>query len=162
MSTIPDNITVEWVSYLINQKGITPLIAKIDLEMVKLKIMDKEEGKGWESEQCDHAEIEYKRFLQLNIFYPDKTIVPNQTMDAVWHQHILDTRAYQKDCLSAFGYFFHHFPYFGMRGEGDRQELIDAFEETKMLYLITFGEEMTRLISSKCYSGCNSSGKCKS
>ena len=35
-------------------------------------------------------------------------------MDAFWHQHILDTVAYQRDTVQIFGYFLHHFPYFGI------------------------------------------------
>jgi hypothetical protein len=36
--SIPNQITPERISFLINQKGIMPNIASIDLEMVKMKI----------------------------------------------------------------------------------------------------------------------------
>jgi len=158
----PEAITLESVSYFINQKGIDPSVANIDLGMVKMKLMDSEEGPGWTIEQCDAAEIEYKRFLTLNKIYPDGAIVPNKTMDMFWHQHILDTRAYHRDCDAVFGAYFHHFPYFGIRGESDKQDLLDAFDDTQVRYEQHFGEAMSREDSSKCYSGCNSSGKCKS
>ena len=67
----PEPITLERISYLINTKGIDPNIANLDLEMVKMKLMDTEEGLGWTAEQCEIAEVEYKRFLHLNKKFPD-------------------------------------------------------------------------------------------
>ena len=101
--TLPEAITLERVSFLINKKGIEPLIANIDLEMVKLKLQDAEDGPGLTEEQCNEVEIEYKRFLQLNKKLPELPIVPHRAMDLMWHQHILDTRAYHKDCQTIFG-----------------------------------------------------------
>jgi hypothetical protein len=65
-------------------------------------------------------------------------------MDAVWHQHILDTRDYHVDSQAVFGEYFHHYPYFGMNGPQDAQNLLNAFAETKALYARTFGEPMDR------------------
>ena len=147
-------ITLERISFLINSKGIDPIIAGIDLEMVKMKLQDAEEGLGWNEEQCDDAEIEYKRFLHLNHKFPDNTIVPQTVMDLMWHQHILDTRAYHKDCFSVFGEYFHHFPYFGIRSEEDKKDLETAFNETQKIYVAEFGEEMINEDSSKCTRNC--------
>jgi hypothetical protein len=160
--TTPEPITLERISYLINEKGIDPMIANLDLEMVKMKLMDEEEGLGWTTEQCDVAEMEYKRFLHLNKKFPDEVIVPHKTMDLMWHQHILDTRAYISDCNKIFGEYFHHFPYFGIRSEEDKQDLTIAFDETQNIYAKEFGDDMLAIKSSGCKSGCNSSGKCKS
>jgi len=160
--TTPDPITLERISYLINTKGIDSTIANLDLEMVKMKLMDTEEGSGWTAEQCDIAEIEYKRFLHLNKKFPDFAIVPHKTMDLMWHQHILDTRAYISDCDKVFGKYFHHFPYFGIRSEEDKHDLTNAFDETQDIYANEFGDAMIQTSSSACKSGCNSSGKCKS
>jgi hypothetical protein len=44
-------------------------------------------------------------------------------VDEIWHQHILDTHAYHRDCDAIFGSYLHHFPYFGMRGDADAQAL---------------------------------------
>lgn len=160
--TTPEPITLERISYLINSKGIEPTIADIDLEMVKMKLMDTEEGLGWTTEQCDIAEVEYKRFLHLNKRFPDFAIVPHTVMDLMWHQHILDTRAYISDCNKVFGEYFHHFPYFGIRSEEDKQDLTNAFDETQSIYANEFGEDMIKQNANHCKSGCNSSGKCKS
>lgn len=115
-------------------------IFNLDLSMIKMKLQDAEEGKGWTPQFCDEVEIEYKRFLALKRIFPDKDIVPNKYVDAFWHQHILDTQKYAEDCEALFGSFIHHYPYFGMRDEEDRQNLINAFEETKQLYFEVFSE----------------------
>jgi hypothetical protein len=57
-----------------------------------------------------------------------------------WHQHILDTRAYHEDCAAIFSGYLHHFPYFGMRGEDDKQALADAYSDTIDRYRTAFGE----------------------
>lgn len=114
-------------------------IADLNLEMVKRKLQDPEEGEGWSMEFCDEAEVEYKRFLALRRRYPDRDIVPTGPIDTFWHQHILDTERYATDCKRIFGYFLHHYPYFGMNGPEDAKNLVTAFEETKELYRKHFG-----------------------
>jgi hypothetical protein len=36
--------------------------------------------------------------------------MPSKLVDVLWHAFILDTRAYQSFCATAFGRFFHHIP----------------------------------------------------
>lgn len=114
-------------------------VVAIDLGMVKLKLMDADEGPGWSPEFADHVELRYRRYLCMVHLAPDRSIVPTRDIDTFWHQHILDTRAYAADCDRAFGSFLHHFPYFGMRGEADAQNLLSSFEQTKALYEELFG-----------------------
>lgn len=114
-------------------------IAAIDLSMIKMKLMDEVEGHGWSSGYCDRIEEEYRRYLALTRLYRNKAIVPSKIVDAFWHAHILDTQAYGPDCQRAFGYFLHHFPYFGMRSEEDAQALGRAYDETLDLYERHFG-----------------------
>ena len=76
----------------------------------------------------------------------------------MWHYHILDTRAYCKDSDKVFGGYFHHFPYFGMRGDEDERNLRRAFEQTKGLYLEAFGEGMDRTDAQNCWHDCE--GRC--
>ena len=97
-------------------------IAAIDFTMIKMKLMDTEEGAGWSAEHCERVELEYRRYLSLSCQYPEKAIVTSNVVDNFWHFHILDTQAYEEDCERTFGYFLHHYPYFGMRGEQDAQE----------------------------------------
>lgn len=139
-------------------------IQNLDFGMVKLKLQDEEEGEGWSAEECDSAESEYKQFLILKREYPEKDIVPHGVIDKFWHQHILDTVKYAEDCQNIFGSFLHHFPYFGMSGKKDAQNLVDAFEETKILYKKHFGEDYIgfakRCKAPKCRTQCKPM-KCK-
>ena len=149
----PDPIRQERIDFLINVKGIDPKIAELDFELMKLKLQDEEEGLGWTEDQVDSAEIEYKRYLNLCMVY-GKGMVPNKIMDQTWHYHILDTIAYHEHCEKLFGGYMHHYPYFGMRGEQDAQDLKDSFEKTKDLYLELFNEKMAREEHNKCWHDC--------
>lgn len=138
-------------------------IDAIDLTMVKMKLRDLGEGEGWSIETCEMVEKLYRRFLYLTISRGDVAIVPSKTIDKMWHAHILDTRAYAEDCMHAFGSFLHHFPYFGLRGTKDRENLARAFAKTREIYEATFGEpyhlecgEGTAL----CTGACNVNGGC--
>lgn len=122
--------------------GILPEILELNLDRIKWKLSEPQEGRGWSQELCNFAELEYKKYLTMVKLFPELDIVPNKIMDRFWHQHILDTRAYAKDCNSVFGRFVHHYPYFGMYGEEDRQELISAFERTKEIYKSVFSSDM--------------------
>jgi hypothetical protein len=139
-------------------------INAVDFTMVKLKLQDKEEGYGWSVALCNEAEIEYKKFLALKRTYPEKDIVPNKLTDQFWHQHILDTQKYAEDCDLIFGYFMHHFPYFGMKDEQDMQNLLDAFEETQQLHKLHFKEQIAgeapKCNAPKCRTACKPM-KCK-
>jgi len=57
-------------------KKAMSLINSIDLTMMKKKLMDKEEGQGWDEEFTAYAEIRYKRYLCLQFLYPEKSIAP--------------------------------------------------------------------------------------
>ena len=114
-------------------------ISALDLEPLMVKAMDDKEGHGWSLEKAKFVAAEYKKFLQLCLIYKDKAIVPTGEVDDFWHLHILDTQKYAEDCQTIFGYFLHHFPYFGMRGEEDSKNLHNSFEDTCKLYEKHFG-----------------------
>lgn len=111
----------------------------LDLEPIIFRIMHMEETR-WSLETADRVAQIYRGFLFLVWKYPGKVIVPNKAVDQFWHQHILDTEKYHQDCYEVFGYFLHHFPYFGMRGEADTQDLNAAFQETLALLKEQFGD----------------------
>ena len=156
---VPDPISDERIAEL-EARGVDPDVAALDLSMVKMKLQEPDEGKGWTRAECDEAELEYKRYLTLNIRYEDKAIVPTGQIDTIWHYHILDTRAYHRDCEQVFGEYFHHFPYFGMRGEEDAENLDQAFFETAALYEQDFGESMVRNQEVATDCGHDSQGRC--
>lgn len=113
----------------------------IDLSMVKRKLMDAQEGPGWTAAYVEVVEVRYRRFLEMVLKHPERSIVPTHDIDEMWHAHILDTRAYAQDCEAVFGYFVHHYPYFGMNGVADYDDLVSSFSATEELYLGTYGEE---------------------
>lgn len=157
--TLPSPISKQRIRFLVS-KGVDSDIAELDMEMVKMKLAEPDEGADWSVEQCEDAEVEYKRYLTLcrKFPYPEYSIVPNKIMDTMWHYHILDTRAYCRDSDKVFGGYFHHFPYFGMRGEQDERNLCGAFGDTKGYYERTFGEKMDRADMQKCWNDCQ--GRC--
>jgi len=119
---------------------VVSAINALDLDPIKLKLMDPEEGHGWSREYVDRVELAYRRYLTLLVKFPEETIAPSKDVDKFWHGHILDTMKYAEDCESVFGYFLHHFPYFGMRGEEDAVNLRDASERMHSIYEREFGE----------------------
>ncbi len=114
-------------------------INELDLEPIMVKVMDKDEGYGWSLEFTKQAATEYKRYLTLCLENPDFPMVPSSFVDKFWHFHILDTQKYAADCNLIFGYFLHHFPYFGMRGEEDEKNLKQAWADSRALYVKRFG-----------------------
>jgi hypothetical protein len=154
----------------VKESGIHESVEKLDFARIKHKLMVSDEDEKWTFELCELAEREYKRFLTLIKIHPKLEIVPTKLMDKFWHQHILDTVAYRRDCLEVFGYFLHHFPYFGIYGKEDQENLAKTFEKTKSLYRICFGEEINAPEASRCEDhachvesecACRVSGACK-
>ncbi|MEA3195458.1 MAG: hypothetical protein QOD26_3791 [Betaproteobacteria bacterium] len=117
-------------------------IDALDLDCIKLKLMDAEEGHGWSREYAGQMELAYRRFLALMTKFPEETMAPTKDIDKFWHGHILDTMKYAEDCERVFGYFLHHFPYFGMRGEQDAKNLESAADRLHALYEREFGESL--------------------
>ena len=97
---------------------------------------------GRNYQQVQQAIAQYLMFLLLVYLHPNIKIVPTKEIDVVWHYHILDTSKYESDCQRLFGRFLHHFPYFGLRGELDRQNLDAAFAQTSVLFQQYFGSDI--------------------
>jgi hypothetical protein len=114
-------------------------LEKLDLEPIKTKLMHVQSGEGWSRDKADAVEKEYLRFLCLMKLYPDEDTAPLVDVDTFWHYHILDTMKYAVDCQAVFGYFLHHYPYVGMRGD-DEQFRLDSGDRMRALYEATFGE----------------------
>jgi hypothetical protein len=115
-------------------------VSQLDFTMLKRKMIEEQ---NWTSEFCEEVESLYRRFLALNARYPNQKICPTGPIDAFWHAHILDTRAYFHDCEIVFGEYLHHYPYFGMRGADDRAALEDAFRESVGMFIVHFGIDPT-------------------
>ncbi|MET3130888.1 hypothetical protein AAKU55_001146 [Oxalobacteraceae bacterium GrIS 1.11] len=122
-------------------------IANLDLDAIKVKLMHRESGEGWSLEYANAMEFEYRRFLILMKQFPGEQTAPLFDVDIFWHYHILDTLKYAADCEAIFGYFLHHFPYIGLRGEADEEAHRRVGERMKQLYEQTFGEDYIRVAS---------------
>lgn len=120
------------------------VIAALDLNLIKVKLMHKESGEGWSPEQVTEVEFEYRRFLCLLKRFPEEQIAPRFDVDIFWHYHILDTMKYAADCEQLFGYFLHHYPYSGLGGEDDAADHSRTASRTQELYEATFGEVYIR------------------
>jgi len=120
------------------------LIAALDLNPIKVKLMHKESGEGWSLERANAIETEYRRFLYLMNAYPDAQVAPTVDVDTFWHYHILDTMKYARDCEKTFGRFLHHYPYLGMEGEDDVEMQQQAGKRMRELYESTFGLSYVR------------------
>jgi hypothetical protein len=133
------------VAYLEDLEVARQYIANMDFVLLKAKLMlNREEGgQGWSADEADKAEVKYKKWLFLKRKYPDELMPPPIDIDAIWHGHILETQAYQRDTLALFGKYLNHYPYFGMRGKADHEKLLEAFENTKRLYREEYGEDVT-------------------
>ena len=123
---------------LVESQTFQDKLESLDLQLIAQKLMHSDPTQGWTQKQVDRAIAHYKMFLHLLYLYPNSTIVPTQEIDRVWHQHILDTRKYAQDCQWLFGYFIHHYPYFGMGSETQQQALETAFSYTRTLFIEHF------------------------
>jgi hypothetical protein len=119
-------------------------IVELDLDPIKVKLMHEESGEGWTLQQANAVEFEYRRFLHLMKMFPNEQTAPLADVDTFWHYHILDTLKYAQDCDAVFGYFLHHFPYIGLRGEADLLAHHRVGERMRELYEQTFGEAYVR------------------
>ncbi len=137
-----------------------PILTGLDLEPILVKLMDQEDGPGWTLEHTRCVETEYRRFLLLCKLKPDQTIVPSKAVDAMWHNHILDTAKYREDCAQFCGGFLDHFPYLGMRGDDDRRAWQEAGRDTIALYESIFGEPAGEIWvgAGKCNPSCGPCG----
>ena len=115
-------------------------VETIDFSLLVSKLVAEKE---WTVEQCQETKGLYRKFLALNVRYPDRKICPTGPVDDFWHAHILDTQAYAHDCDALFGRYLHHFPYFGMRGPEDRADLERSFAESVDLFIRHFGVDPT-------------------
>jgi hypothetical protein len=125
-------------------------IEALDLTLIKFKACRNEDGYGWSAGYADSMEVAYKRYLMLHARHPELTLAPEQDVDRFWHMHILDTRKYAADCEATFGYFLHHFPYLGLRGEEDAKALQAAYLEMQRLSAEEFGEPAAKSAAAWC------------
>ena len=96
----------------------------------------------WLPQEAQQCSLLYKNFLWLCKKYGEQALVPTREIDEFWHNHILYTRQYHRDCRYIFGTYLHHAP---SSPDEDPQALIAAFANTKALYLTEFNQPLVLL-----------------
>ncbi len=120
---------------------VTAAIQALDLETVKIRVMDPVRGEGWTREYADSIEVAYKTYLTMLAKYPDdaEDILLSEDVDEFWHTHILQTIKYSEDCQEVFGNYLHHAPHIGEFTSADVEEREVQAEKTRRLYEREFG-----------------------
>jgi hypothetical protein len=116
---------------------VVAAIQSLDLEPVKLRMMDAELGEGWTREYADSVGVAYKTYLTMLVKYPDdaEDILLSEDVDEFWHTHILQTRKYMQDCQNVFGNYLHHEPEIGMpTAAANLEKRAAQLEKTRKLY----------------------------
>lgn len=117
-------------------------IQALDLESVKMRVMDPELGEGWSRMYADSVESAYKNFLAMVVKHQDEAedILPSKDVDEFWHTHILQTVKYADDCEKVFGTFLHHNPHIGKLTQADLDKRTEHAEKTRQFYEQEFGQ----------------------
>ena len=115
-------------------------IRALDLEPIKLRVMDPELGEGWTREYAESIERAYRNYLTMLVKHPEdaEDIVVSKDVDEFWHTHILHTMKYTEDCEKVFGTYLHHSPEVGERTQALLKKAVLA-EKTRRLYQREFG-----------------------
>src|SRR5688572_2404291 len=123
------------------EQEVIAAIQALDLEPVKLRMMDAQLGEGWTREYADSIGIAYKTYLTMLVKYPDdaEDILLSEDVDEFWHTHILQTRKYMQDCQNVFGNYLHHEPHVGEVTSADIERRTVQAEKTRQLYEREFG-----------------------
>ncbi len=112
-----------------------------DFSLAIEKILDVKREE-WTHVRAKKAVQNYKRYMAVTKALGGVQMVPNGDIDEIWHLHILDTRAYMDDCNALFGEYLHHYPYFGMLGEENRQQWLQVQSMSTSLWEQLFDEPL--------------------
>ena len=111
-------------------------IQALDLEPIRLRVMDAELGEGWTREYAENVEGAYRNYLTMLVRHPEdiEDIAVSKDVDEFWHTHILHTMKYTEDCERVFGKYLHHNPHIGDRTRTDIEKKAAQAEATRRLY----------------------------
>lgn len=93
----------------------------------------------WSLADAAHCARLYKNFLILIKKHFPEFLVPTREIDEFWHNHILHTKRYARDCSAIFGFYLHHDP---TLPEDDQERLVSGYLKTKQFYLEEFGQPL--------------------
>ena len=118
-------------------------IYNIDFSLIVNKIVTHLQ---WRRKDAEKICVLYRNFLFLQKKYgANQPLPPSEEIDEFWHNHILDTKKYREDCQNIFGYYQDHYPYFGIDGKTNLNDLNNAFENTQALHELEFGYRIERI-----------------
>jgi len=125
-------------------------VRALDLEPIKLRVMDHELGEGWTREYAESVERAYKNYLTMLVKHPEdvEDIVVSKDVDEFWHAHILHTMKYTEDCERVFGTYLHHNPEVGERTRAVLDRKAVLAEKTRRLYQQEFGRVRGKAVNS--------------
>lgn len=120
-------------------KDVLNKINSLNFDSVTSKLVKKYKWKKQDAKECEKL---YKNFLYLNFKYgKDICLVPTEEIDIFWHEHILDTERYMKDCNSVFGKYLHH-EQSDLDSASSSNKVNDFFEQTQEAHKKEFGYYM--------------------
>jgi hypothetical protein len=72
------------------------------------RIIDKMvQHQGWRYKDALKVSEQYRNYLFLNKKYAEgEPLPPSEDIDEFWHNHILDTKQYRRDCNAIFGQYY--------------------------------------------------------
>src|SRR6266508_3085616 len=122
-------------------KQVIAAICALDLEPIKLRVMDPELGEGWTREYAESVERAYRNYLTMLVKHPENTedIVVSKDVDELWNAHSLHTMKYTEDCERVFGTYLHHNPDISGRAPAEIERKAALVEKTRCLYQQEFG-----------------------
>jgi hypothetical protein len=129
-------------------------IDALDLEPIAFKLMHPGPGAPVMTlAGADQHAAACRCFLKLCAWYPGRDIVPSRQIDETWRARILDTGRYAAGSQQALGYFLHHFPCFGLRGDADAAAWQAACARSRELFRAHFGISLPGEAGEACHNG---------
>lgn len=101
------------VDCILSDDGVQVYLPDFDLSYVTDQMLLEEKKTGLSTltdEGLENSVRKYRNYLALAKVYPGVPLMPCQDIDEVWHNHVLNTRRYNEDCMGYFGYMLHHNP----------------------------------------------------
>jgi hypothetical protein len=108
----------------------------MDLEPVTMQLVNYHE---YSDARARSAERRYRRFFFLKALFASHSASPSDEVDEFWHQHIINTAKYAKDCHAVAGCFLHH-DFLSPEEPVDARMLETLRLETWVAYETLFGE----------------------
>lgn len=92
-----------------------------DLDIVRTMML---RDTDYSEEEVDALLVEYRRYMAINVSFPESRHPLSKEVDDVWHAHILVSENYSRFCDAVFGQYFHHYPVFDDEGQ---KMLVNAY-----------------------------------